>query len=236
LYDAGNPSLPYVFVGLTEYINIMKNTDPLLNSWINPTIVSGLLPAYNIYVCNDPLYQRARIYTNNLANIPTIINLFLDYILNIDSIVIGDVLKLKLFLESNLDYDIFNSPAFFLLLFLSSLTIFKLPGLGLSARKLIENGYQVQVFNDTTDPDELYNLADSSRLHKYRKLCNLLLKKLEINVRYQNLENIFISLPSDIDITSYYEDIKNFVLSDMPIVYNYTLLESNNYNKTNGGD
>lgn len=238
LYDAGNPSSIYVYVGLTDYIINLRDTNPVITTWITPTIISGPpsgpVSAFTIYVCNDPIYQKARIYTDNSSNIPNIITL-LSFLANINLLLDGNIIKVILALRFNLEYDIFNSQAFFLLLYLQSLTIYKLPGLGLSARRLIFEGFQVQIFNNTEDHNEIYNLADASRIKCNRKLCDLLLKKLKKHIKYQNLENIFISLPSDIGVTTFNEEIKNYILSDMPRIYNYSLLESNNYNVTNGG-
>ena len=134
----------------------------------------------------------------------------------------------------NITYDNFNSIQFLLNLYLSNLNDYILPGLNLDIDSLLTYGFQVQVFNDTEDPKELYNLADSIRVNNYKIIINNLLSLLNNNIVYNNCQYVFISLPKNLLFTQLYQQIKNYTLEDMPQIYNYSLLDANNFNLTNG--
>ena len=99
----------------------------------------------------------------------------------------------KLSIDDN--YNFLFSLVLFVINNLNSQNLLLLPGVDTNVSELLENKYQVQIFNKTTDIDELYNLADSSRINEYIEICNLFINKLNENIKYNNLSNIFLSIP-----------------------------------------
>lgn len=83
-----------------------------------------------------------------------------------------------------------------------------LPGYGLDVLTL-KNNFFIEIFNISTDPNEIINLADSSRINEYTELNNNLLHILYNNIDVQELKTIFISLPS----TYYFSS--NFLKSEI---------------------
>ena len=75
----------------------------------------------------------------------------------------------------------------------------RLPGIGFNIYKLILNNYQVQLFDNTNDFDEIFNLVDSSRIEKVNpELIHNSYQKLYDNILFNELESIYISLPIDL--------------------------------------
>lgn len=238
LYDSGvesngTPGGIYCFYGSTEYIQFMFETDPVLNKWTQPTIVSGKLPQYDIYVMNDPIYQQAQIYTKVDSDIPTIIDELnlIDYIKLLFTLPLQQIAAIIIV---NIKYSVFDSAQYIFSHYLELFSTFILPGQDMDVQSLLSSGFQVQVYDDTQDPQELYNLADSSRLAENLDLVNHLLVELNKHIKYHNNENIYISLPRQLLFTEILEKTKNFVQRETPLIYNYSLLEANYYNITEG--
>ena len=70
-----------------------------------------------------------------------------------------------------------------------------LPGVDLDLNALTSR-YFVEIYNITQDPNEIVNLADSSRINKFYKLLTELITKLYTNIDKNDLRNIFISTPA----------------------------------------
>ncbi len=69
-----------------------------------------------------------------------------------------------------------------------------LPGYGLDIFASKQK-YFIEIFNLTSDPNEIINLADSSRIYDNAELNNKLLSTLYNNIDKNNLRRIFISTP-----------------------------------------
>ena len=232
LYDAHGPS-NYAYIGTPDYINYLLDTNPIVANWTSPTILPDSQGIYTNYVCNDPIYQDALIYTQDIINIIDIIaelNL-ITYIVDIFSSTVSEITEIFL---GNINYNNFNAVQFIVSLYLAQLKMYNLPGLNSDVTTLLSEDFQVQVFNNTDDAAELYNLADSSRISGNIPLINSLLTILNQYVVYNNCQQVWISLPGNLLFTQLYVQLKNYMLDDVPRIYNYSLLEGNNFNKTNG--
>jgi arylsulfatase A-like enzyme len=227
----------FIFVGEKDYINFTFKTDPVVkNYFINPIIIQGKPSEYSTYVCNDPIYQNNQIYTKNSVDIPITISKIsnlLDTIISIFSFEPKEVYK---FLFEHTQYFFFNSLNFYITQVLTSFIdtgFLILPGRKKTVEELLLLNYQVQVFNDTDDSNELFNLADSSRIYNNNNIetINKLLKRLDEHITYNNCDNIFISLPIDIVIQETFVKIKEFTKNNVPKIYNYRILTDNYYNK-----
>lgn len=223
----------YAYVGTPEQISFLQTTNPIIQTWTTPTAISNTLGSYTTYVCNDPIYQEVLIYTLDISHIPAVIGdlNIINYVTEIFATAIPNIAAIIL---GNINYDNFNSAQYLISLYLSQLSNYILPGLEYDVDTLLSQGFQVQVFNNTEDKDELYNLADSSRINSYKTLINDLLVILNQHITYNNCQNLFISLPRNLLFTQLYSQLKTYVLDDMPQIYNYSLLDANNFNKTNG--
>ncbi len=227
----------FIYVGKKDYIEFTYKTDPVVkNYFISPLIISGKPDDYSNYVCNDAIYQNAQIYTKNVPDGQIAISKISDLLDTIISIFSFNPIEVYKFLYENIEYSIFNSLCYFVSQFISSFIdtgFLVLPGKNKTVQELLLNNYQVQVFNDTDDINELYNLADSSRINDGDNISiiNQLLIKLGENVSYNNCDNIFISLPIDIAIQETYNKIKEYTITKIPRIYNYRILTDNYYNK-----
>ena len=89
----------------------------------------------------------------------------------------------------------------------------RLPGFEYNINELKKNNYQVQIFNLSNDFDEIYNLVDNSRIDIVNhNLINSCLDKLNQNIKYNKLDFIYVSLPSNIitkDVFKYLQNIIN---------------------------
>jgi arylsulfatase A-like enzyme len=233
LYDAAGSGSLYAYVGTPDYITFLQETNPVIQTWTIPTKITNSLNGYTIYVCNDPIFQEALIYTKLTTSIPTIIG-DLNLITYVAQIFASAIPTIAAIILGNINYDNFNSVQYLLNLYLSQLNNYILPGLNNDVNTLLSNGFQVQVFNNTDDPEELYNLADSSRISNNTDLINNLLTILNQHIVYNNCQNVFISLPRNLLFTQLFIQLKTYMLDDVPKIYNYSLLEGNNFNKTNG--
>lgn len=75
----------------------------------------------------------------------------------------------------------------------------RLPGVDMSVKQLIRKKFLVQLFNNTEDFEELYNLVDGSRIEKTTHVVKTeTFDKLYSNIKANNLEQIFISLPVEL--------------------------------------
>lgn len=221
---------PYAYVGSPNYITFLKNTNPIVATWTNPTIVAGTLPQYSIYAFNDPVYQQAMIYVMQTPDIPLVIAI-LNLLSYIQAIIALPINVIREIILGNISYTDFNSIQFIISQYLSQLLTFFTPGLDFNVDQLLSNGYQVQVFNNTCDPDELYNLADSRRIFKHKNTINNLLVQLYKHIRYHRCERIFVSLPRGVIFSRIYLEVKDFVQRQVPLVYNWGILEGNVFNK-----
>jgi len=233
LYDAGvssDGSLGgiYCYYGTKEYIKFILETNPILKTWITPTIVDGLLPQYDVYVMNDPIYQQAQLYAKNELEIKNVIEEF-NLINYIQLLFKLPKLQMAAIIAGTINYTVFDSTQFIFNAALKSLGNFTLPGQNMSVQELLIGGYQVQVFNNTDDKDEFYNLADTSRLNDNINIINKLLEKLNDHIQYHNMETIYMSLPRQLLFTQILNNTKSFNNRETPLIYNYSILQSNFY-------
>ncbi len=238
LYDSGvsvggTSGGIYCYVGTAAYIKFLMETDPIINTWTTPKIVTGTLPQYTIYVMNDPIYQQAQIYAKTAASIPDIMSEFnlINYIKLLFNL--GPT-QLSAIIIGNINYTVFDSLQFILSAFFKITPYFTLPGQNMDVQTLLKSGYQVQVFNDTDDKNELYNLADSSRLGENLDLINELLATLNKHIVYHNCETIFLAMPRQVLFTQVLNSTKSFNATEVPLIYNYSLLAANFYDLTKG--
>lgn len=82
--------------------------------------------------------------------------------------------------------------------------------------------------NQSKDPDEINNLADSSRLDQNSILINRLLNKLYKHIEHNNIGRIYIATPKDIIIDKFANEIKQMI-TNLTRIYNYTKLTSDFY-------
>jgi len=235
LYDTGTTSDGteggiYCYYGSTPYIKFLLETNPLVKKWTTPTLVDGLLPQYDVYVMNDPIFQQAQIYTKQEIFIPDIIEEFnlIDYIRLLFTV---NKLQMAAIIGGTINYTVFDSTQFIFSNALKSLTGYILPGQNMFVKELLLSGYQVQVFNDTEDKDEFYNLADSSRLDNNIEIVNELLEKLNNHITYHNMNNIYMALPRQLLFTQILNNTRAFNNLELPLIYNYSILQGNFYRK-----
>ncbi len=233
LYDnVGTTGGRYCYYGNTAYIKFLLATNPVVRTWTNPTIVHTKPRQYHVYVMNDPFYQKAQLWTKTTPDIPIVIrelNL-IDYIKKLFTLSREDI---SAFILGNISYSVFDSVQLIVAIYLRSLNRTKLPGQNMDVDQLLRLGYQVQVFDDTEDEQELYNLADSSRINEHRCVINELLCELNQHIKYNNCEEIYIALPFQLIFTHIFDSLKTYLNNDVPLMYNYSLLEDNYYNKMN---
>ncbi len=237
IIDQDSSGSVFIYVGEKEYIDFVFKTDPVVkNYFIAPFIFEGKPSEYINYICNDPIYQKAQIYTKNTTDASIAISKISNLIETIISVFTYDPLILYNFLAENIEYNFFNSFAFYLTQFVLTFNetgFLVLPGKNKNIDELLSFNYQVQVFNNTDDLNELFNLADSSRINdgNNKLIINQLLIKLNEHITYNNCDNIFISLPIDIAIRETFGKIKEFTENYIPRIYNYRILTDNYYNK-----
>lgn len=189
-----------VYIGSIEELEIILKTDSLVSKLIeNPTICSiySFRKKYifhpifsNVLVCfNSTNKNNVLSKYNNFSNINNIlINIVLNYnystLFNIVSQTINSCVN-NLIFES---LKLYNSDA-----------KLRLPGVDFNIQELKKNGFQVQLFDNTNDFDEIFNLVDISRINKVDKtFINNCYSKLYENIKINKLENIFISLPNEL--------------------------------------
>jgi arylsulfatase A-like enzyme len=237
IIDQDPSGAPYIYVGDQDYINFLFNTNPVIqNTFINPMIMTGYPSSYGVYICNDPIYQKAQIYVQNESKITETISAISNLTETILSLISYNPIQVYLFFKVNMVYDNYNSLAFFFNQLISNFIQFgflSMPGRDKNITQLLLEEFQVQVFNTSDDPDELYNLADSSRVATYQSIVNQCLVALNSNILYNHCENIYIALPIDIAIQQTFDKLRDYTKSNVPQIYNYRILTENLYNKMN---
>lgn len=194
------------FYNLMQLKNFDFNVDKLVK--MNMIIYSNNTINNKLYI-NHPLLTDIKIVYTNQSNVEIIRNIYVNNKDIIEDIGIkDDKLLLNLlnnkFNQNNLkkngssyNLNIFNTIHNFLYN-LSDKTLLKMPGLGLNINEL-QNLYQVQIFDNTNDSEEIYNLVDSSRINNTNPmLIDKCLNKLYENIIANGLEFIYISLPAEL--------------------------------------
>ncbi len=193
----------YILIGNYDDLNIVLSVDNVIKKLIQEPIIvpksQVMIHEYTNYILH-PLFSNVLVGFNNLIKN----NLLTEYV---KQSVFNDML-IKLIL--NYSYEsikniIANKPNNPILTWIyehfKQLNLNKklrLPGLDYSVEQLKGENFQVQLFDYGTDPEEIYNLVDSSRINTTcQNLIKLSYKKLYDSVRYNNLTNIFISLPAN---------------------------------------
>lgn len=198
-----------IYVGKYEQLDIILSNDKIINNLItNPKIISKSNANLNI-VTNwmiHPIINSIYICFNKLSNIET----FNQYskINNINNILIN--------ITNNQNYNTLcrilteSKTTCVKILIYESIILYnnvkklKLPGYGFDISKLIANNYQVQLFDNTNDFEEIFNLVDSSRINKINPLfIDNCYQKLYENIKFNNLDKIFISLPNNLIINNF---------------------------------
>ena len=193
-----------IYIGTCTKLDIILSNDPIINKIIlNPIIVKisdidlDKFPNYilhpiiqSVYICFNKLDPTNPIDMYNDFNtincILTRITLYYNYN-TLNEIIV----KSKNSCVNNLIYksiQMYNNEK-----------KLRLPGLGFDICKLISNNYQVQLFNNTHDFEEIINLVDSSRIKQTNPiLISKSYQKLYENVLSNELETIYISLPIEL--------------------------------------
>jgi hemoglobin-like flavoprotein len=201
-----NQSIKY-FSRSREDLELLIKYDSILNSLISEPIIVKLKDSHNDAIkINHPIIPNVtiKISTDILKNV-------IDSYTNYNEL--GKIVTQLTMHKKN--YHLFSKfldgGNFFMenlinkiISFSNNNGLLKLPGVNQPLLTLLCNGFEVLTTDLTNDPHELINLADTSRLsNKNIKLVNLTLDVLNTNIKYNNLENIFISLPSDEHIKLY---------------------------------
>ena len=219
----------YIFVGNLQTIKLYLKYSPYIKQFKDPQIVECKPYQYNRYVMNETMFPNIQIWCHKHTDVKWVVRQFKHFNHWINHLIHFNKNKMTDFLYSVSN----NDPNSFISLLLSDIlskNILLLPGIDQSVNQLLENRFQVQIFNDTRDPQELLNLADSRRLDDNLDICNRCLDKLSENIRFNNLEKIVISLPSSLIINGFTDSIKK-EHNNLPFIYNYTVLTDNYFNK-----
>ena len=196
-----NKNSKYTYIGtyndLKEY---MKYSPYIKLLFKDPVIVKNKSCKYNNYILNDTVFLSVQLWTSS-SKTKKVIKLYKNFNIWITSIfnlklntLITFVNKYSIDSNYNFLFKLVNTIIFTL----KNTEILKLPGIDNNVTTLLENSFQVQIFNKTNDTYELYNLADSSRINNNENLCNIFLLKLNENTKYNKLEQIYLSLPYNI--------------------------------------
>lgn len=200
-----------IWIGPYSILELLIEYDPIIKSYTsNPTIIN--LNQIDPNLLKDkinilhPLSSEISIYIDK--NLPIIIELYGD--LNGWGLVFNNISESKnyIIVQKLINGSYFIINYIYSVLYNSNQNnLLRLPGSNLQIIDLIANGYEVLITNLSEDPNELYNLADSSRIAKNIDLINNLLLKLNDNILFNKVDNIFISLP-----ISYILDNKNLLI------------------------
>ena len=192
----------YTYVGSYNDLKMYLKYSPYIKLLFkNPKIIKNKNEKYNNYILNDSIFLSIQIWSSCHNKINKIVNLYLDFniwIYSIFNIKLNSLIKFinKLSVDDN--YNFLFSLVIFSINNLNNQNLLLLPGVDINVSKLLENKYQIQIFNKTKDINELYNLADSSRINEYIDVCNLFINKLNQNIKYNNLLNIYLSIPNGV--------------------------------------
>jgi len=202
IIDKDNEESYYTYSGSLYDLKISMKYNPYVKLFFkNPVIVKQRSKKYYQYVLNDSVIYSVQIWTSNKNKINKLISLYSDLNIWINAIFKIKTTSLVKFINyTSLDnnYNFIFSLVLTVIQDLNVKNLLFLPGVKKSVLDLLNNKYQVQIFNKTTDSDELYNLADSSRVHNNICICNQFIKKLNTNIKYNNLLNIYLSIPQGV--------------------------------------
>lgn len=215
-----------VFVGTLNNLLTLKSFNlPEINSLVGKDNV--IIPVNDYFddksylFLNNPLLTSVKIaFINKNANINKIISQYFNNYKITQNIILNDNKLLLKLLNNEFSDNLYNNNTYNNYIFdsifnftyeLSNKNLLRLPGLDYSVGELISENHQLQVFNNTIDEEELYNLADSSRIN-YKNNTYIVeecIDKLYKNIKINNLENIFISLPSSLifENTNFFTEI-----------------------------
>lgn len=146
----------------------------------NVKFIKGLSNKHPIYICDDPIFKNVEIWSKNITlnlNLKTL----LIGIINLPSIKIYNLIKQN-------ENELLSEFVIYILKYFENTLL--LPGRNKTISQLLEEEYQVQIFKDES---ESVNIALNKETIDE---SNKFLVKLNENICYNNLETIFISLPS----------------------------------------
>ena len=189
VYQIVNSQGDIIFGNLEDIQFIIKNNilpDNFIFSSIEPFEKIDL---ENIYVY--PFYVKSKLYFHTKK-----FNRFKKFILtNFDTFF----RKILQTIEHNQIKDLVSSNFIYTIIIVDYIIKnngkLALPGVDLDLNALTSR-YFVEIYNITQDPNEIVNLADSSRINKFYKLLTELITKLYTNIDKNDLRNIFISTPA----------------------------------------
>ncbi len=191
----------FALIGNYNDLNILLSSDNIIRNIISEPIIipinKSIISQYQNYISHPLL--------NNVIigfNINTKYQLFYEYtkpqILSniLTKLIINNSFNIIKEIISNLSNNSIRTFIYDHLYDLNKNKKLRLPGVDYTIEQLISETFQIQLFNYGTDPQEIYNLVDSSRIYNTnRTLINLSYQKLYDSIKFNNLTNIFISLP-----------------------------------------
>ena len=205
------------YVGNFDDLSLLLKFDSIILNLIKKPIIIQFSND-NIFFTNSinhPTLDSVIIEFNNLYN-NLIINNYSNYnILLMDNIKMSvniSINKLSsiIFKHNFIDWMIYN-----IITYANNNNILYLPGLSMNLQELTAQNIQIMIFDLTNDPDELVNIADSSRYKNNYVLIDKLINKLYQNILFNDLERIFISLPTNYIFTN--GELKNIIKNNMEL-------------------
>jgi hypothetical protein len=191
-----------IYVGNYKQLSIILNDDDNVKKLIkNPIITNKLSDKFvvtnyiyhpiinDIYICFNKLTEK------NVSDDYSKFNSLNKILINITihqkyEVLNGVLLTSKTKCVQTLIYNLIK--------FYNTDKKLRLPGVDFKINELIKNNYQVQLFDNTDDFDEIINLVDSSRINDVNPIfINGCYQTLYSNIKYNQLQEIHISLPSE---------------------------------------
>lgn len=198
-----------VYVGPYNLLKIILSDDNNIKKLIDNPVIVNFSKLIGYEYINHPIINNISICFN-IEHKQKVIHAYSN--LNSVNTIFTNIVKsqkyniVSKFTEGTCVRDLINTT---LNMLNSTNTLLRMPGIGLNVYELIENNYQTQLFDNSTDLEEIFNLVDSSRIDKvnpiFIKKCY---DKLYENIKANNLDFIYISLPSqlifsDVNILSF---------------------------------
>jgi arylsulfatase A-like enzyme len=195
----------YIFIGNYDLLEILLSVDDIISTLIDQPII---VPKSSVPISN---------YKNYILH-PLIGNVFIGYNISDKSQLLSSysnesslnnsLMKLTINYPYRTLRDIIATSIntairmYEMLKFFNSNNLLRLPGVDYSIEQLIDENFQVQLFDYGNDPQEIVNLVDSSRIDSTSKiLISQSYQKLYNSIKFNNLTNLNISLPINLFLT-----------------------------------